>query len=204
MLSCSVFLVFPVLLGFVPFLFRSRCFRLPDFLFLFDCFLCCFFFLLSAFCWPPLILFWGFCVWTLALLSKLTFFVFIKKTTDCLLVYCSALHVKIFKCVSKQCCNWTSGHIPFFIIIAYYCILQLQLFNMSSVRFPGSLQCSECRQSPWGPACRSDIPEAVSFIPGLSGRLTAWTPTSLSGCCSLLVQLCSPPTVHMKHSFIPV
>ena len=71
-----------------------------------------------SFCCQPFVdlllyFFWGFCVWTLALLSKLTFFVFIKKTTDCLFVYCSALHVKIFKCVSKQCCSWTSGHIPF-------------------------------------------------------------------------------------------
>lgn len=50
-----------------------------DFLFfLFDCFLCFFSFCCQPFVDFLLYLFFGFCVWTLALLLKLTFFVFIN------------------------------------------------------------------------------------------------------------------------------
>lgn len=174
-----------------------------DFLFfLFDCFLCFFSFCCQPFVDFLLYLFFGFCVWTLALLLKLTFFVFINLPASSCIVQLSMS--KFLDVSANSAAAELLDASLFFIIIAYYCILQLKLFDMSTVRFPGSLQCSECRQSPQGPACRSDIPEAVSLIPGLLCRLTAWTPTSLSGCCSLLGQLCSPPTVHMKHSFIPV
>lgn len=119
-------------------------------------------------------------------------------------------------------------------IIIIYCIIQQQLFNMSNVMhgwqaqglLPGSLQCPlsvdrahgdrpatlhahsyraevshSQRQPCWSPVSPTDW-QPGSYLPGPRKLQHSHLPVRLLD--SLLGQLCSPPTVHMKHLIISV